>query len=133
MNLNTQKKKGIQLNITSLIDVMFILIIFYSVTSTFLEQPGFDLQLPKASGTETVRIKDNVLFVYPDSTLIISEKKIQIDSLRNVLILLKQNLEKKSLILQADENIPNGFVVRIMDIATQAGFDELTISTEIEK
>jgi len=133
MNLNTQKKKGIQLNITSLIDVMFILIIFYSVTSTFLEQPGFDLQLPKASGAETVRIKDNVLFVYPDSSMVINEQKVKIDSLQSVLVALKQNIEKKSLILQADEKIPNGFVVRIMDIATQAGFDELTISTENEK
>ena len=132
MNLSTQKKKGIQLNITSLIDVMFILIIFYSVTSTFLEQPGFDLQLPKAEGNQTVRIKDNVLFVYPDSSMVINEQNVKIDSLQTVLETLKQNIEKKTLILQADEKIPNGFVVKIMDIATQAGFDELTISTENE-
>jgi len=64
--------------------------------------------------------------------MVINEQKVAIDSLQNVLTTLKQNLEKKSLILQADEKIPNGFVVRIMDIATQAGFDELTISTENE-
>ncbi|MCK5075534.1 MAG: biopolymer transporter ExbD, partial [Calditrichia bacterium] len=118
MKLSSHKRKGIQLNITSLIDVMFILVIFYSVTSTFLEQPGFDLQLPKAEGAETVRIKDNVLFVYPDSSMYMSEKKIAIDSLHKVLSLLKQTKNHKALILQADEKIPNGFVVWIMDIAT---------------
>ncbi len=132
MNLSGPKKKGFQLNITSLIDVMFILIIFYSVTSTFLEQPGFELNLPQASQSETVRIKDNVLFVYPDSSLFLNQKKTPIDSLYDVLASLKQKSQQSTLILQADEKVANGFVVKIMDIATRAGYEQLTLSTDLQ-
>lgn len=130
MKLIEQKKKGIQLNLTSLIDVMFILIIFYSVTSTFMEQPGIELNLPEASTSEVVQIKDNVLFIYPDSSIYLNQKKISLDSLDKALEQLKAKSKSSNLILQADEKIPNGFVVKLMDIASQKGFDQLTISTE---
>lgn len=130
MKLLEKKKKDLQLNLTSLIDVMFILIIFYSVTSTFMEQPGIELNLPKASNTQVSQIKDNVLFVYPDSSIYLNQKKIPVDSLGVALEELKNKSNTSTLILQADEKVPNGFVVKLMDIANQKGFEQLTISTE---
>jgi biopolymer transport protein ExbD len=133
MKLLEEKKRGFQLNLTSLIDVMFILIIFYSVTSTFMEQPGIELNLPEASNTQVAQLKDNVLFVYPDSSIYLNQRKIPLDSLDKALEQLKQKSKTGILILQADEKIPNGFVVKLMDIASQKGFDQLTISTEEKK
>ncbi|GAB4184574.1 MAG: biopolymer transporter ExbD [Calditrichia bacterium] len=130
MQLLEKKKKGLQINLTSLIDVMFILIIFYSVTSTFMEQPGLELNLPEASNTQVAQIKDNVLFVYPDSSIYLDKKVIPLDSLGIALEQLKLKSASGNLILQADERIPNGFIVKLMDIASQKGFEQLTISTQ---
>lgn len=129
MKLQEKKKKGIQLNITSLIDVMFILVIFYSVTSTFMEQPGLELNLPEAATSEVVQIKERVLFVFPDSTIYLNQRRIPLDSLRAYLREMRSSSEARTLILQADEKVPSGFIVKLMDLASQEGFEQLTIST----
>ncbi len=66
MKLLPEKKKRAIINITPLVDVLFILIIFFAVTSTFLEQPGVKLDLPKAKSTELQRIEKAVLTVTAD-------------------------------------------------------------------
>jgi biopolymer transport protein ExbD len=48
VEFNPKKKRRVLINITSLIDVMFLLLIFFMVTSTFLDQPGMKLELPSA-------------------------------------------------------------------------------------
>jgi len=55
MKLIDEKKKKVALNITSLVDVLFILIIFFTISSTFLEQPGIKLELPKAQSSERTK------------------------------------------------------------------------------
>ena len=54
MQFKTKQKKKIIINITSLIDVMFLLLIFLLISSTFLEQPGIKLELPETKNSETV-------------------------------------------------------------------------------
>lgn len=128
--LKVKKKAGSILNITPLIDVLFILIIFFAVSSTFLEQPGIKLALPKAKKTDLEKVEKAVLFISKDQKLYFRNKEV---SLNNLPAILKDAMAKsldRSLIINADREVPHGFVVKIMDIARQSGVEKLVIAVE---
>ncbi len=131
MNFLTPKKSNRSiLNITPLIDVLFILIIFFAVSSTFLEQPGIKLALPKAKKTDLAKIEKAVLFIDKDEKLYFRNKEV---SLKDLPALLQDAMDKsldRSLIINADKTVPHGFVVKIMDIARQNGVAKLVIAVQ---
>ncbi|MCP4221395.1 MAG: biopolymer transporter ExbD, partial [bacterium] len=61
MQFRTKEKRKVMINITSLIDVLFLLLIFLMVSSTFLEQPGIKLELPESESAANVEKKDYTL------------------------------------------------------------------------
>ena len=69
MKLQDKKNKKITLNMTSLIDVLFILIIFFTVSSTFLEQPGIELKLPEAKSSEGHTAQKIIIYVDKDKNV----------------------------------------------------------------
>lgn len=128
--LNSTKRSRLLLNITPLIDVLFILIIFFAVSSTFLEQPGIKLALPQAEKTDLQKIDKAVIFVTSEKQILFRDKEISIDNLGPLLKdAMDQSLDR-SLIINADRNVPHGFVVQIMDIARQNGVVKIVIATE---
>ncbi|MBN2366367.1 MAG: biopolymer transporter ExbD [Calditrichaeota bacterium] len=131
MRLLTGKKNSRSLlNITPLIDVLFILIIFFAVSSTFLEQPGIKLALPEAEETEVQKIEKAVLFISADEQLLFRDKEINLDNLGPMLKDAMDQSQDKSLIINADKGVAHGVVVTVMDIARQSGVQKLVIATE---
>jgi biopolymer transport protein ExbD len=130
MKLLDDKPKKAILNITPLIDVLFILIIFFVVSSTFLEQPGIKLELPKAQTGESQRVEKLVLYISTDEKLFLNNTQIEIDDLGEKLQQLMPESSDKSLIINADKVVPHGLVVQVMDIARGNGVKKLVIATE---
>jgi biopolymer transport protein ExbD len=130
MQLKAKSSRRVQINITSLIDVMFILLIFFMVTSTFLEQPGMKLELPEAKTATVERIEKLVIFIDPDERIFVNDRPVTIDRLEQQ---LHETLGKKPdvpLVLRADQNVPHGLVVRVMDIAKKIGIRRIVIATK---
>jgi len=130
MKLLSKDKKKILLNITPLVDVLLILIVFFAITSTFLEQPGIKLQLPKAASSDLQKIEKAVLIISKNSELFFRDKNISLDELPGILEVAMETSLDKSLIISADEKVEHGLVVSIMDLARQNGVEKLVISTE---
>ena len=61
MQFHEKKRRKVIINITSLIDVLFLLLIFFMVSSTFVEQPGMKLELPESKSSSTEKIKELIL------------------------------------------------------------------------
>jgi biopolymer transport protein ExbD len=128
--LTNQKKSRSVLNVTPLIDVVFNLVLFFAVSSTFLEQPGIKLALPEAQKTDLQKIDKAVVFVTADQQIRLRDKEVSFDNLGS---LLKDEMEQsldKALIVNADKDVPHGLVVKIMDLARQNGVLKLVIATE---
>ena len=125
-------KKRIILNITPLIDVLFILIIFFVVSSTFLEQPGIKLELPKASSSESQRVEKAVLYITKDAKLFFGEQEVTLESLPGIVKSAMEVQAEKSLIVNADQQVHHGLVVKVMDIARTNGVEKLVISADKE-
>ncbi|MGH1366320.1 MAG: ExbD/TolR family protein [Calditrichia bacterium] len=127
--IDKQKAKAV-LNITPLIDVLFILIIFFTITSTFLEQPGLKLDLPKAATGELQKVEKAVLTIADGSRMQFGDQDVTKTSLPDILKSAMEERGDKSLIISADKKVEHGMVVEIMDIARQNGVEKLVISTE---
>ena len=80
MNLSIKNKSKVSLNMTSLIDVLFILIIFFIVSSTFLEQPGIELKLPEANTSEGHTAQKVIVYVDRDKNVFLNDKIVSINT-----------------------------------------------------
>lgn len=132
MQFLDKKRRKVIINITSLIDVLFLLLIFFMVSSTFVEQPGMKLELPESKSALTEKIKDLVLQINADGTMTLNDENIGIENLEDMFKQLLPNLEEKSLVLKADKNVPHGTVVKVMDLAKLSGLEKLIIATQVE-
>jgi biopolymer transport protein ExbD len=133
MQFRDKPKKRVIINITSLIDVNFLLLIFFMVSSTFLEQPGMKLDLPEAKENDAVRSEGYTLFITSNETLFLNEEPVAIADLLDRLKAIAPEAEETGLILKADENIRYGLVVEAMDLIRQSGIVKLVVATEVKK
>ena len=133
MQFNEKPKRRVIINITSLIDVLFLLLIFFMVTSTFLEQPGMKLELPSAKSTEISQVEKLVLYIGPGGEIIFNDQTVTLDDLESVIKEAVPLAKEKTLVLKADKTVQHGTVVAVMDIAKRAGLEKLVVGTTMEE
>ena len=133
MQFREKSKRHIIINITSLIDVLFILLIFFMVSSTFLEQPGMKLDLHKTSQKTVVQVEGYTLFIMSDESLYLNHEEITIETLPARLKEIAKEVEDKGIVLLADEKIRYGWVVEIMDVIKQSGITKLIVATRMKE
>ena len=133
MEFNPKKKRRVLINITSLIDVMFLLLIFFMVTSTFLDQPGMKLELPSAESAEVARVEKLVLYVSSDNEVVFNGQAIALDDLEETMRAALSEIEDRTLVLNADKTVQHGTVIRVMDIAKKLGLERLVIGIKMKE
>jgi len=129
----SRARRQIFINITSLIDVIFMLLIFFAVSSTFLEQPGMKLELPSAKSADIAQIKSYILFLAEDGSMRLNEKPVTLAELPQTLQNVLPQMAEQSLTLFADKNVRHGDVVKVMDVARQVGVKKLVVATTPEE
>ena len=134
MNLRPgHKEETVEVNLTPLIDVVFLLLIFFMVTTTFDRHAKLKVSLPESSAKITQQQSDPlVLSIDAKGNYFINDRQVVNQSLDT----LKQALQKvigentdMALVLRADANTPHKAVVRAMDAASQLGLSKLSIAT----
>ncbi len=133
MQFSPKLKRRVIINVTSLIDVLFLLLIFFMVTSTFLEQPGMKLELPSARNSEVTRVEDLVLYIGSSGEIMLNDRAVRLENLEDAMKSLIKQGEEKTLILRVDKTVQHGTVVSVMDIAKRAGMTKLVIGTKMEE
>ena len=129
MRLEGARRRKAGINITSLIDVVFLLLLFFVVTSTFLERPGIDLALPEASTAGAEGEGELTVTVEPDGTVYVSGTRVPTEALPQRLEAALAGREPRRVFLEADARVPHGRVVQVMDAARQAGATALVVAT----
>ena len=130
MEFRQQKPRNIiNINITSLVDVLFILLIFVLVSTTFLEQPALDIELPKAKSAGLERIQEMIVSISREGQIFFNNQAVNKIQLAD---LITQGLQKDSqmpVVLKADENVSYGLVIEIMDVMRDTGVKKLVALT----
>ena len=133
MEFGGRKRVRTHLNIAPLIDVVFLLLIFFMLSSHFVTQPGIKLTLPTAVTGELHPEEDIIIYVTGDNDLYLNGEKVSLEELLDGLGQKVQEAEKKTVVIKADEKIDLGLAVRVMDIARQAEAENVVISTKVEE
>ena len=119
-----------QIDIAPLIDMVFQLLIFFMLTSSFIMQPGIRVNLPKAVTSEVV--KDNTLevLISAENIMYLNGKVTTVQELKNTL----KGLAKKNpaLLIKADRRASLGRVVEIWDLCRDLGVSQINIATNQE-
>lgn len=130
MKFKRVKLKEAGLDITPLIDVVFLLLIFFLLSSSFIMQPGIKVKLPEATTDDIKTKKDIFITLARDGTYFLNEEFISLAALPDKLRVLVAKEADQILIIKADREVKHGQVVEVMDIAKKAGIDRLAIATE---
>ncbi len=134
MNLRNQTKDEPEINITSLIDIVFLLLIFFMVSTTFDRQSTLEITLPEASANvieqqETVPVE---LIIDAGGRMFLGNNAL-IDSRRETLSAALESAYgdklDQAITLRADAQTPHHYVVLAMDVMAQLGFVNLSIAT----
>ncbi|MBU4251781.1 MAG: biopolymer transporter ExbD [Candidatus Omnitrophica bacterium] len=133
MEFEGRKRVDTRLNIAPLIDVVFLLLIFFMLSAHFVTQPGIKLTLPTASTAKLHPEEDVIISITNDNDLYLNEEKVNLDNLLEKLRVKLNKSQKKTVIIKADEKIDLGLAVKVMDIAKQAEAEGLVISTKAEE
>ena len=125
-----KKGRGVIINVTSLIDVMFLLLIFFMVSSTFKNQPAIDLSLPRSTTAEESTVTPTVLYLTRDGQLFLNDQLIERDRLGQELSRLQAATGEDRVVLRADERSEHGAVVDLIDQIKESGFRRVSLAAK---
>lgn len=132
MNFGSRRREEPDLNITPLIDVVFLLLIFFMVSTSFNKEAEITIDLPEAVSTKKNE-SDKPLIVNVDATgrYFIESKLYSKEALQKRLMQMASGQARKSkLIISADANSPHQSVVTVMDISRELGILNLSFATQ---
>ena len=121
------------INIASLVDVLFLLLIFFMVTSAFVEQPNIKLELPSTRHSEVSKMNNMVLSIARDGKLFLKDRPVDKKTLEKELRRVVLDTGDEVLVLKADKFVPYGVVIDIMDAVKGAGFRKVIAPTIMEE
>jgi biopolymer transport protein ExbD len=124
------KKSNNLLDITPVVDTVFNLLIFFALSLNFVSTPGIRVNLPKSSAAEIARDKKDIRVILRSSgELYVAETPVDLKSLADRLQKAAAVDIDTQVLIQADERVPHGKVVEVMDLARKAGLHRLAIVT----
>lgn len=134
MNFQRKKKQSLEITLTPMIDVVFLLLIFFMVTTTFNRETELKIKLPEAQGDEkTEQSKVINLTIDADGIYYVNNHQIinqKLSTLRKALVEAAGDTRQTPFIITADAKTPHQFVVSALDVAAQIGFMRITFAAK---
>ena len=134
MKLRPRRREDVELNITPLIDVVFLLLIFFMVSTTFERQSELKITLPEASEEYPEIIPDNITVEIDAQERVFVNKKSLVNSqtitIREAIRDAMQDMEDPAVIIRADAESTHQSVIKIMDASRQLGLIKITFATQ---
>lgn len=135
MKLRAREREEPLIDLTSLIDVVFLLLIFFMVSTTFERQAVLKVDLPEATAVDTpTEIPDKLeLVIDPMGRMYLNDQQLVDDQRLTMVAAFQQAAGERRdipLVLRADRMTPHHYVVMAMDVAAELGFHNLSIATD---
>ena len=125
-----RRRRSIEvIDMIPMIDMVFLLLIFFALTSTFEVQRFLELNLPKgSSGIELKKTERLTLSITRENQIILENEPIELPELESKLKEVMQGGTEVTLVIKGDENVPHGRVVELMDAANAAGVQKIMVT-----
>lgn len=134
MQFRRQKNQEVTVNLTPLIDVVFLLLIFFMVSTSFTKETHLSLDLPEATGEAAKAMEEQIeIVINSNGQYTINGRTLvnaRLETLKSALDTVSQNNREMPLIITADARTPHQSVITAMDGAAQLGFAKLSLTTK---
>ena len=120
-----------EVNLTPMLDVVFIMLIFFIVTASFVKEAGIDITRPPAATAERKERGNILVAITKDNQIWIDRRQVSPQALRANIERLHAENPQGSVVIQADEKSENGLLVRVMDAARLAGVSSVALAAEV--
>ena len=125
-----QEQGGAEIDLTPMLDVVFIMLIFFIVTATFVKEAGIDVNRPDAA-TAVKKEKANILIaIGPNNDIWIDRRQVDVRSVRPNIERLHAENPQGSVVIQADKESKTETLIQVMDASRQAGVYNVSIAAQ---
>ena len=131
-NLPRKKQKDMGIDMDPLMDIVFILLIFFVVTSSFTRETGVDVTKPQAQSASQLEKENLLIAITREGTIHINERQVDLASLQDI---LKQSLAKtpdREAVIIADKGSETGVLVQVIDACNLSGVKKVSIAAQAE-
>jgi biopolymer transport protein ExbD len=122
-----------EINLTPMLDVTFIMLIFFIVTASFVKEAGIDVNKPAASTAEKKERGNILVAITENGQVWIDRRPVDVRAVRANIERLHAENPQGSVVIQADKNSKNGLLVEVMDAAREAGVYNVSIAASEEQ
>ena len=120
-----------EVNLTPMLDVVFIMLIFFIVTASFVKEAGIEITRPPAATAERKERGNILIAITSNDQIWIDRRQVDPRALRANIERLHAENPQGSVIIQADEESKNGLLVQVMDAARLAGVNSVSLAAEV--
>ena len=117
-----------QIELTPMLDVVFILLIFFIVTTSFVKESGIEVNRPKADTAEKQERASIFIAIDSEGRIFLQKRKIDIEAVRANIEKLHAESPEGSVVIQADKKSETGVLVQVMDQIRLAGVKNISVS-----
>jgi biopolymer transport protein ExbD len=126
-----EAEEEVDINITPMLDIVFIILIFFVVTASFVKESGVDVSRPSASTAERKERGNIMIAITADDAIWIDKRRVDIRAVRADVERLHVENPEGAIVIQADKNSKTGLLVQVIDQARMAGVRDVAIASSI--
>lgn len=129
---NRKGRVSPNVDMTPMIDIVFQLIVFFLVSTTFAVVPGIKLNLPQSTTAEGTAVQGITIFADKNGVMFFNDTEVSMETLGEQLVTFDTGKTKKEefpVSLEADEEVTNGTIVRIFDVIRESGYSVINLRT----
>jgi biopolymer transport protein ExbD len=120
-----------EINMTPMLDIVFIMLIFFIVTASFVKESGIDVNRPSAVTAERKEQASILVAIDEKGSIWMDKRVIDVRAVRANIERVRAENPQGGVVIQADKNSRNGLLVQVMDAARQAGVENVSIAAAV--
>ncbi len=126
-----QEEEEVEINLTPMLDVVFIMLIFFIVTAVFVKDPGIEISRPEAATAFAPDMASIFIAVTAANEIWVDKRSVGSDGVRAAIERLHTENPEGGVVIQADSAASNEFVINVIDAAKDAGITNITIAAAV--
>ncbi|MCH8080833.1 MAG: biopolymer transporter ExbD [Proteobacteria bacterium] len=133
MREHSQKEEELEINLTPMLDIVFIMLIFFIVTAVFVKEAGVEVDKPTAAAATKQDLVSILVAITASNEVWINRKQVEIKAVRSIIEKLRSENPKGTVSVQADRKAKAGITLEVMEAARLAGAPNVSISALEDK
>ena len=124
----TSDEPSTEIDLTPMLDVVFIMLIFFIVTATFIKEPGIDVERPAALTAEKIKNQKILIAISAENEIWFDKKVLEAHQVKSAIEKMHAENPKGAVVIQADKNATTEKVAQVIDAAKQAGVSAISLA-----